>query len=277
MSPQDRNSASLVWAVSTLGRPEATLADWQAIAARWSFHEIELRVLEGSLDVPTVLARRFGEPFALRSWLKNQPASIGVASTGLRLAVDSPVRRAELLAFAPWAEAAGTRWLRVFDDVGPSKEWSDDDWLNARRNFAWWREQRATHAWQVDLIVEAHHAWYSPAVYRRATEELGQEPPLIFDLGHALRSLGAEGALAAWETLARVAPRVHFKDATALDVAGPRHCLPGSGVAPLAEFLASCRRQPTIPVVTFEWERHWEPDLPDLDLALTALRDRFRS
>lgn len=276
MSNRDQESPSLAWAVSTLGRPEATLDDWMTIAARWKFQEIELRVLEGSLDVAAVLAARFGKPDTLQTWLRSQPASIGVVSTGMRLAVNSPIRRAELLAFAPWAEAAGARWLRVFDDVGPHTTWSADAWLNARHNFSWWREQRAAHAWHVDLIIEAHHAWFSPSIYRHAAEKLGQEPPLIFDIGHAWRTLGAQGALSAWEALARVSPRVHIKDSTASGTTGPKHCFPGSGIVPLLEFLTICRRQQTLPVVTFEWERYWDPKLPDLELALAALRDRFR-
>lgn len=277
MADAHASQAPLTWGISTLAKPELDLPGWFELARRWNFAEIELRNLEGSLDVPARLAAQFVEPAKLGQWCRAREVQVGVVSASLQLAVDHPGRRDELLALAPWAEAAGARWLRVFDAVGAYRPWSAEEWTVARRQLQWWREQRAAHRWEVDLIVEAHQAWFVPQHYHESARHLGEELPLIFDLGHAMRGHGsATAALAAFTELAPWTLRVHFKDVSPAGRPGPRHCVPGEGIAPLADFLALCRQQPQPPVVTFEWERLWEPALPDLELALSALQAHFR-
>lgn len=267
----------LTWGISTLGKPELDLPGWVALARRWRFAELELRALEGSLDVPAKLAERFGTPEACRAWAQDQAIRVTVLGGSLRLGDDHAGRRDELLALAPWADALGARWLRVFDGVGPYRRWLPADWAVARRQLDWWSEQRRFHGWQADLIVEAHQAWFFPGEHETSAEQLGATRPILFDFGHALRGLGSgDAALAAYAALAPAAERVHVKDVAPAGRAGPRHCVPGQGIAPLGALLELCRQQAQPPVVTFEWERYWERDLPELEVALDALQSRFR-
>ena len=242
------------------------------LCSKWGFSEIELRVLDGSQDLEKALAGRFGSPAGFAEALQNRPARVAVMSATLRLAEDHPDHRTELLSYVPWAEAAGIPWLRVFDKCGPHIPWTGDEWAAAARQFRWLREQRARGGWGADIIIEAHNAFYDPAVYRRFCDMVGEEPPLIFDIGHAVRGLGVDGALAAWEKLASHAPRVHFKDVAPPNPEGVKHCLPGQGIVPLKGFYRVLVKSDPQPVLVFEWERFWQPALPPLHEALDALR-----
>ncbi|HEY9248543.1 MAG TPA: hypothetical protein VIO38_05405 [Rariglobus sp.] len=261
------------WAVSTIGDPSANLTEWMQLCAEWSIDELELRTLSGSLDLPKILGATYSSPEAWAAWLRDQPAQVAVLSTNLRLAVDNPHERTALLAHVPWAEAAGIRWLRVFDHIGPLRPWTDDEWTSAISQYRWWREQRAQHAWRVDLIIEAHQFLFSPENYKRFADESKETPALIFDVGHAVRGLGPAPAIEAWHALEPHAPRIHFKDLSPPNPEGIKHCLPGTGIAPLDRFWEAFATT-TPRSLTFEWERQWEPRLPPLVDALTALRKR---
>jgi len=260
------------WAVSTLGDGVAGLDDWMKLCAVWGILELEIRTLSGSLDLDETLTRLYHTPAGFAEALRGQPACIAVLSTSFCLARDVPEFQRQLLANVPWAEGAQIPWLRVFDKTGPHLPWSEGEWETSARQFRWWKKLREQEGWRTNFIIEAHNAFFRPAVYRRFCDMIEEEPPLIFDIGHAVRGLGVEGALAAWEALAPCCLRVHFKDIPCPTPGGPKHCLPGQGIVPLAEFFRKlCVANPQ-PVLTFEWERWWQPDLPPLEEALKALR-----
>lgn len=263
------------WAISTLGDGAASLEDWMKLCAAWGISELEIRALSGSMDLAETLARLYGTPSEFTQALRGQPAQVTVLSATFCLAVENPDFSAQLLAYAPWAEAAGVPWLRVFDKTGPYLPWTDTEWKTAARQFCWWREERQRNGWKTDIIIEGHNTFFRPEDYRRFCEMIGEEPQMIFDIGHAVRGLGPEGGLAAWEALAPHCPRVHFKDVPSPTLGGSKHCLPGKGVVPLGEFFQKlCKTNPQ-PVLTFEWERWWQPDLPPLAEALEALRQQL--
>ncbi len=260
------------WGVSTLGDPAASLDEWMDLCAKWGFSEIELRVLDGSQDLEGTLTRHFGSPAGFAKAVQNRPARIAVMSASLRLANENPDHRAEFLSYAAWAEAAGVPWLRVFDKCGPQVSWTDEEWAVAARQFRWLREQREQNKWKADIIIEAHNAFFNPRTYERFCEMIGEEPPIIFDIGHAVRGLGVEGAFDAWREMAPLAPRVHFKDVAPPNPDGVKHCLPGHGIVPLKDFYKVLSESAPQPVVVFEWERFWQPKLPSLHEALEALQ-----
>ncbi len=260
------------WAVSTLGDGTANLADWMTLCTNWGISELELRTLSGSMDLVATLTRLYGTPLAFAEAVQEQPAQVRVLSTSFCLAVETANSRPQFLTYVPWAEAAGIPWLRAFEKTGPYLPWDESEWETAARQFRWWREERQRNGWKTDMIIEAHNTFFRPEDYRRFCEMIGEEPPMIFDIGHAVRGLGPEGGLDAWEALAPHCPRVHFKDIPRPTPGGPKHCLPGQGVVPLAEFFRKLCGENPQPVLTFEWERWWQPDLPPLEEALTSLR-----
>lgn len=265
------STTSLRWGISTLGDSDADLDDWMKLCVERGISELELRVLSGDKDLSGILSRLFVSPAGFAAALRSQPARVAVLSSDFRLAAEKEGDYGELLSYALWAEAADIPWLRIFDKCGPHVPWMEDEWGSAARRLRWWREQRARNEWRVDVIVEAHNALFNPEAYRRFCEMTGEEPPLIFDIGHAVRGLGLERAFAAWKELAPHAPRVHFKDVADSNFQGDKHCLPGRGVVPLADFYRLLQESDPQPTVVFEWERFWNRNLPPVGEALDAL------
>ncbi|MGE9290873.1 MAG: sugar phosphate isomerase/epimerase family protein [Puniceicoccales bacterium] len=284
MDQQDKTSLSstardraypLKWAFSSMGMPEANLDTLLSVGEKWGIEELELRTLEDSIDLPAVLQQRFSSPEGFREYTENHPAvKISVLSGSLRLAQNTGKDRSDFLDYVPWAEAAGVQWLRAFDFVGPYEPWSDEMFASAVETLRWWKEEKSRNGWRVEILVEGHHRLFFPEMYRRVAEEIGWEPALLYDLGHALRNLEHEGSVAAYRELALHIPRVHIKDPAVPVPGGLKHCVPGEGTADIKAFLSLFAGQDSPPVVTLEWEKQWEKRLPDMEVALQALRDR---
>ncbi|WP_309400788.1 sugar phosphate isomerase/epimerase family protein [Cerasicoccus maritimus] len=261
------------WAYSSMGMPEADLATLLNVAEGWGIEELELRTLEDSIDLPDVLAKRFQSPIEFASYLeRSSSVEVSVLSGSLRLAKNVGKDRADFLAYVPWAEAAGVKWLRAFDFVGPYAPWTEEMFEQAVDTLRWWKMEKEKHGWSVEILVEGHHRMFYPDMYYRVGAALGWNPPLLYDLGHALSELGNEGALATYQELRHHIPRVHLKDPAVVVPGGMKHSIPGQGTGNLEELMDAFVAQGTPPVVTLEWERQWEKRLPELSVAFEALR-----
>src|SRR5690606_18149474 len=100
---------------STLGSPELNLEQTLVLAARHGLGGVELRALDGTIDLPAHFAAVYGTPAVLAEWLRSQPVKILSLDTSLKLAGGTEADREAFLKFLPWAEAAGVSRLRVFD------------------------------------------------------------------------------------------------------------------------------------------------------------------
>lgn len=259
-------------AFSTLGCVEAGLDEALALAQRHGLDGIELRGLGGQLDLPAHFAATAGSPAALAVRQASRPPAPRVLAldTSCRLADATAADRAALAAHAPWADALGAPWLRVFDGGAPG---ATADRARMLATLAWWRAERAARGWRADLMVETHDALL------RATEIaalLAAAPgtAILWDAHHTWKK-GGEDPLATWAAIRPHVVHVHVKDSVSRP--GARHpftyVLPGEGEFPAARLLPVLRREFT-GAVCLEWERHWHPALPALALALTTARDR---
>ena len=102
-------------AFSTLGCAELALEDVLALAARHGIPCVELRALEGAVELPGLFERRYGSPERLAARLAEAPVRVAAIGTSLRLIGNGPGDRDAFLRFLPWAEAMGVDSLRVFD------------------------------------------------------------------------------------------------------------------------------------------------------------------
>jgi sugar phosphate isomerase/epimerase len=250
-------------AFSTLGCPEFSLEQALALAQRHGIPAIEVRTLEGQLDLPAYFAAHFGTPEALAAKVRAQPVRIVALDTSLRLADGSPADGAAFLRFLPWAEALGVRWLRVFDGGG------SEAIAAAARGFAWWREQRRAAGWRADLMVETHDSLFSAeaiAAFLRAAPDAH----LLWD-AHNTWTHGARDVVALWRAIRAAVVHVHVKDSVDRPVLSFPHTyvLPGQGGFPMPALLAALRADGFAGPLSLEWERQWHPYLPPLEEALT--------
>ncbi len=250
-------------AFSTLGCPAASLDEALALAAAHRLESVELRMLEGTTDLPALFAQRFGTPAALAAHIAHQPVAIVSLGTSLRLADPRPGDFEALLQFIPWAEALGVRWLRVFDGGSPAL--AHDAMLATWQR---WRALRAERAWQCDLMIETHDALFTAASID-AFLARAPDAAILWDSHHTWKK-GGEDPLVTWAAIKSRVVHVHVKDSVSRP--SERHpftyVLPGEGEYPMAPLRAALARE-FAGTVSLEWERQWHPYLAPLEDALS--------
>src|SRR5687767_3762105 len=98
---------------SSLGCPDYTLDETLLLADAHDISSVELRTLGGTLELADYFATHYETPERLAAHVQKSPAKVAVFGASLRLVGGTAAEREQLLAFAPWAEALGVRWLRV--------------------------------------------------------------------------------------------------------------------------------------------------------------------
>jgi sugar phosphate isomerase/epimerase len=250
--------------ISSLGWPEATWAELEALANRFGLSAVELRTLEGRLDLPALWTERFGEPAKLVAPGRRPVIALG---TSAKLFNGGDSAREELLAWAPWAEAMGARWLRVFDGASGLGQ---ADFAQAAELLGWWQETRKARAWRVDLAIETHDSLLNSA---SLLELLAAAPQarVLWDTHHTWRR-GGESPSETWRQVASAVVHIHVKDS--IDQPSARHpytyTLPGEGQYPMPELRSALIASRYEGGLSLEWELKWHPYLPSLESALQA-------
>lgn len=256
---------------SSLGCPELSLEATLALAAKHRVPLVELRALDGSVDLPAYFSTRFGTPSRLAAHVAGLVGRIVAFDASLRLVGGNEADRTQLGALATWAEALGVRWLRVFDG---GNAMTADELTAAAATLQWWRELRATRGWQVDVMVETHDSLLTAAAIGRFLAAL-PGTAILWDAHHTWRK-GGEDPVATWQAIRPGIVHVHVKDS--VGVPSARHpftyVLPGDGEFPVTPLLAALGADRFEGPVSLEWERLWHPYLPSLDAALTVAATR---
>lgn len=246
--------------ISSLGCAELSLEQLYALAVSHGLQGVEVRALAGRVDLPALFAECYGTPHALADLPR--PVAVYGLGTSVRL-LDATANDVQSLAdWAPWADALGARWLRVFDG-GQGAEPAE----LARAAGLWsaWRELRARRGWAVDLIVETHDTLVTAerlADFRMVLPDIG----LLWDAHHTWRKGGVLPA-DLWPHIAPAVRHIHVKDSRDAPQ-GYTYVLPGMGAFPMAQTRALLAAFDSPIPLSLEWERLWHPHLPPLTVAL---------
>lgn len=260
-------SGGPAWCFSTLGCVEAGLAEVVALADAHAIPLLELRGLDGSLDLAAALAAAWRDHRELCTRLRDD-RRVRVLGTSFLLLRDDAAGRDQLLACAAQADALACPWLRVFGRAGHGLELADADLERAGATLAWWRHERAARGLRCDLLLETHDVFSSTANCQRLLA-IGDGIDLLWDAHHTWVAAG-EPFAATWAALGARVRHVHVKDSR-LHQGRREGVLPGAGDVPIPALLALLREAGFAGAVSLEWERHWEPYLPPLAEALAAL------
>jgi sugar phosphate isomerase/epimerase len=255
---------------SSLGCPIFSLGETLALAAKHGLGAVELRSLGGTVELAQHFTAEFGTPERLAAHLAASRVRVVALDASLRLAGGTAAEREQLAAFAPWAEALGVHWLRVFD----GKNADTSALLEALDTLRWWREVRAANHWAVDVMVETHDSLFTA---ERIQRFLAAAPgtAILWDSHHTWKK-GGEDPVATWRSIRAHVTHVHVKDS--ISVPSARHpftyVLPGEGEFPITPLLAALGADAFAGPVSLEWEKLWHPYLPSLDEALQVARER---
>jgi sugar phosphate isomerase/epimerase len=259
---------------STLGCADLALPEISELAGEFRIPGIELRGIGRRMDLPEYCAAQGLTPSRMGEICRRHQTRPVVAGSSVKLASASEKDRAELLAFGAWADAWEIPYVRVFGGGSWEQPLSEAEWLCAAELVNWWRRERASRGWRVELLLETHDAFSASAPCLQLNERLAEPLNLIWDSHHTWR-VGGESLETTWKRLGPLIRHVHLKDS--VDRPSARHpytyVLPGDGQMPMAEVIALLKRRNFDGFVSLEWERAWHPDLPPLREALNRLQD----
>ncbi len=256
------------WGISTLGCPTCNLTEATALADRFDFPFLELRALGGSIDLPAELLKPENERMMQQLAAQNR-----VRVFGSSFLISS--RENDYDGFAALGHLAdhfNVAYLRIFGGFDFSQEADREKHAIARENLQW------IHSLNLKArpALETHDGYSSAQRCHDLQQALGEELPIIWDAHHTWR-YAAESLAESWRLLASQVVDIHLKDSRRDETGKVSACVPGEGDVPVKDLLALLAREGYSGLVTFEYEKLWEPALPDLAIALDAFNRCWRS
>jgi sugar phosphate isomerase/epimerase len=245
---------------STLGSPDF---DWQQtldFAVAHGFDGVELRCLSGAVITPANLSGLLPKPSQLTDELRRRGLRFQMFGTSAKLLTRTDNELQDLVELGKFADATGCPWLRIFDGGSPVEQISSDT-LDATTAFlSDWESLRQEHDIQCQIAVETHDAFASLAQTRAAIAQL---PPfaILWDTHHTWRF--GESLTEYYDAVRDRTVHYHLKDS--INRPSKRkpftYVEPGTGEFPWNELHSILATESPRGFLSFEWERHWNPEL----------------
>ena len=255
---------------STLGCPKWSFAQIVQCAVENGYQGIEIRGLQGQLDLPKcpdfstperiAAARRLVEAYKLRI------VNLG-ASTQLHHA--DPVKRKTQLDDAKrFIELAGQLdcpYIRVFPDDLPKnqdKESTIDLIINGLIELGNYAKDK-----RVKVLLESHGQVLHTELLLRIMK--GADHPqvgLVWDV-YNMWSVTKEPPKTVYKALKKHIAHIHIKDAVTVD-GKSKYVLLGQGGAPIREAVKALSKGSFKGYYSFEWEKMWHPEIEEPEVAI---------
>jgi sugar phosphate isomerase/epimerase len=272
-----RPAAKMPIAFSTLGCPKWP---WKMVldqASRLGYAAIELRGIEGEMDLtkrPEFAAGRIGqsikdlEALDLRVSDLGSSARMHEAAAATRAAQMDEGKR-----FIDLAHRLNVRYVRVFGDAlppGEPKQAVVDRVVDGLR-------QLGAHAKDsgVEIIIESHGDFTdSPTLLALLDAVAMPNVALLWDAHHTFVA-GKEDPASTYKALGKYVRHTHLKDSRP-DVKDVKYVLTGTGTVPVRETVNVLVRNGYKGYYCFEWEKAWLPEIEEPEVALPHYADTMR-
>ena len=267
----DDHGGRLPIAFSTLGCPEWKLGKILDFAAGHGFAAIELRGLEGNLDLPSHPGFAVEQIAQTKRDISAHGLKIACVSSSTRTGEADSGKRTKELAdgrrFIELAASLGAPYVRVFGDgAAVEKGASPGEELQARVTAGLHELGEYAGRRNVTVIIESHDNFTASAtlsdVLRRAASE---HVALLWDAHHTFAASGEDPEF----TVKRLGPWIrhtHLKDSVGTGE-DRKYVLTGRGTVPIKRQVAALRSIGYGGYFCFEWEKVWHPDLEDPAIA----------
>jgi sugar phosphate isomerase/epimerase len=266
--PVAAQSGRLPIAFSTLGCPKWPWRTILDVAAREGYAAIELRGLEGELDLPK---RPEFSPGALPDTLAGlRAADVKVACVSSSVQLhhrDADVRARHFddgRRFVELATKLQAPYVRVFGDRLHDDEPRETGMARVVEGLQ--RLAADARGSGVEILIEAHGDFTDSPTLASILQSAGEGVALLWDAHHTVVS----GKEAPKETLARLERWVrhtHLKDSRPAEK-GRRYVLTGEGDVPVADTVRVLRSAGYTGYYCFEWEKMWHPEIEDPEVAI---------
>ena len=263
----DEHGTRLPIAFSTLGCPDWELKKILDFAADHGFAAIELRGLQGNLDIPSHPAFAAGQLEQTKRDISGHGVKIACVSSSTRTGEEDSGKRAKELAdgrrFIDLASSLEAPYVRVFGDgAAVEKGAAPGEELKARvaAGLHELGEYAATKA--VTVILESHDNFTASAtlndVFRRAASD---HAALLWDAHHTFATSSEEPEFTV-KQLGKWIRHTHIKDSVGTGE-DRKYVLTGRGTVPIKRQVEALRSMGYKGYFCYEWEKVWHPDLED--------------
>ncbi len=255
-------------AFSTLGCPAWSLRTVLENADRFGYAGLELRGIEGEMDL-TKRPELQGDRLKAT---KADLAALGIVVTDLGASAhmhekDPAARQKQLdegRRFIDLAHALGVTYVRMFGDRIPPAEPRAEVLKRVVEGF----QQMASYAKPagVTVLIESHGDFtHSKDLEEILTQVGSPEFALLWDAHHTFVA-GNEKPADTYARLGRFVRHTHLKDSRP-DGAERRYVLTGQGDVPVAEQVKVLAGGGYKGYYCFEWEKKWHPEIEDPEVA----------
>jgi sugar phosphate isomerase/epimerase len=255
---------------STLACPNWSLAEVLRAASAYGYDGVELRVISRQLDLWDLPEFKPNSVAATRSAIADHGLVIAsVGSSACFHSSDAKERSRNLdlaMRMAEVAAGIGSPSIRVFGDhIQPGSD--------RKQTAAWIADSLLQLAGRlkssgVEVWIETHRDFASASDVNEIFEHLNDVPEIgiIWDPANAFDQSGEEPFIP--EQLSQRIRHAHLKDLVH-DLQGrTSYVLTGEGEFPVNTMLASLDAINFDGFVSFEWEKHWHPELDSPEIAL---------
>lgn len=259
--------ASMRLAFSTLACPDWRLQRVVAAAVEYGYDGVELRVLEGELLSPSLPAdaRR-----AVRSTLERSDVALCCVDTSFEIAnPDADLR--EAYGFVDLAADLGGPMIRLFAGAPPGEAPEATARRTVERLAALAERGRRVG---VTIAVETHDSFASGEVIAKTLRNAPTDVGIVWDTLNTV--VAGELPEATFRLVADRLVHVHVKDGGLLPDP-ERNELFGQGCVPFPTIVHMLASSGYGSWLSVEWEKFWQPSIPDADVALPAYAAGLRS
>jgi sugar phosphate isomerase/epimerase len=264
-------------AFSTLGCPKWPWTKIVEQAAQLGYAAIELRGIEGQMDLtqrPEFTGGRVAQSVKDLAALDLRISDLGASA---RMHESDPSRRAAQMdegrRFVDLAHRLGAPYVRVFGDQVPKGE----DKKAVMERVASGLRELGEHARGsgVVVLIESHGDFTDSATLLEilraaASPSVG----LLWDAHHTVVA-GKEPPDATYATLRSYIRHTHLKDSKPQG-AEVRYVLTGTGTVPVRETVRVLARGGYKGYYCFEWEKAWHPEIEEPDVAFPQYAEVMR-
>lgn len=259
-------------AFSTLGCPAWDWARILQFAHLHGFSAIELRGLQGNMDLPSNAIFAPARIEQTKKEIHNSKLRIACVSSSANLYMEDSEKRAKELAdarrFIDLASALGAPYVRVFGGKAESdKSPAPDDATKARVAAGLRELGEYSGPKGVTVIIESHDHFTSSATLKDVlTAANSEHVGLLWDAHHTFATSNEDPEF----TVKNVGPWIrhtHLKDSVGKGE-DRKYVLTGTGNVPIERQIKVLQSIGYKGFYCFEWEKVWHPDLVDPQIAI---------
>ena len=258
-------------AFSTLGCPAWDLKKILEFGQAHGFAAIELRGLEGSLDLPSHPLFASSQIEQTKRDIAAHRLKVACVSSSARMGEADPDKRANQLSdarrFIDLGASLGAPYVRVFGDGGVEKGTSPRPELISLVAAGLHQLGEYAGAKDVTVIIESHDNFTSSATLSEVLKKAdSNRVALLWDAHHTFATAHEEPEVTV-QNLGRWIRHTHLKDSVA-EGSNRKYVLTGRGTVPIQRQVDALRSIGYKGYYCFEWEKVWHPELEDPEVAI---------